>query len=178
MSKKLFKRMIPDIKTIQQNKFLNLFGSVLQNPNLWHLSRYSAATAFSIALFCTFVPLPIHTLLALILAIGLNANIPICMVLLWINTPITYIPIFYFAFKVGSLILGSAPVGFDFEMSYQWITTELHEIWKPFLLGCFVCAVSFAILSNMIVRLLWRCSVSRSWKKRQQQLAQKNSSSP
>lgn len=166
MSKKLFKRMIPDIKTIQANKYLKLFGGVLHNPNLWHFNRYSIATAFSIALFCTFVPLPIHTPLALILAIGLHANIPICIVLLWINTPITYIPIFYFAFKVGSWILGSAPIGFDFEMSYQWITTELYHIWKPFLLGCLVCAVSFSLLSNMLVRLLWRCSVSHNWKKR------------
>lgn len=170
MAKKLFKRMMPDIKKIQTNKYLKLFGNILNNPNLWHLSRYSVATAFSIAFFCTFVPLPIHTLLALVLAIYLHANIPICFVLLWINTPITYIPIFYFAFKVGSFILGTAPVGFHFKMSYQWITTEVHDIWQPFLLGCFVCAVSFAILSNMIIRILWRCSVSRSWKKRQQKI--------
>lgn len=160
--------MIPDIKKIQQNKYINIFGTVLHNPNLWYFNRYSVATAFSIALFCTFIPLPLHTPLALILAISLHANIPICIVLLWINTPLTYFPIFYFAFKVGSWLLNMPPTHFSFEMSFAWLNSELHHIWAPFLLGCFVCAIFFSIVGNLLIRFLWRCSVSRSWKKRQE----------
>lgn len=158
--------MLPDIKKIQSNKFINLFGKLLHNPNLWHLNRYSIATAFSIALFCTFVPLPIHTFLAILLAIGFKANIPICIVLLWINTPITYVPIFYFAFKVGTFLLNTPETTFHFEFSYHWLVNELHHIWKPFLLGCLVCAIFFATLGNIVIRILWRCSVSYQWRNR------------
>lgn len=166
MAKKLFKRIVPDIKKIQNNKFINLFGTLLHNPNLWHLNRYSIATTFSIALFCTFVPLPIHTPLAILLAIAFKANIPICIFLLWINTPITYVPIFYLAFKVGSFLLNIPATPFHFELSYHWVAHELYRIWQPFLLGCLVCAVFFAVLGNIIIRILWRCSVSYQWRKR------------
>jgi len=171
MSRKLFKRIAPDIKKIQANQYINLFGKLLHNPYLWHLSRYSVATAFSIALFCTFIPLPIHTLLGIGLAIYFHAHLPICIVLLWINTPVTYFPIFYFAFKVGAFILRVPSQKFEFELSYQWLANELHHIWQPFLLGCLVCAIFFALLSNLLIRLLWRCSVSRSWKIRNQKYA-------
>lgn len=160
--------MIPDVNKIKKNKYLNIFGFLLHDPGLWYITRYSIATSVSIALFCTFMPIPAHTPIALLLCFLFKANIPTCIVLLWINTPITYVPIFYFAFKVGAWLLNTPVTHFSFEMSYKWVTHELHLIWAPFLLGCLVCAIFFSIVGNLLIRIGWRCSVSHHWKKRQQ----------
>ena len=54
MPKKFIRRFLPDPQSIKQNKALKIFGSVLHEPNLWHLNRRSASGAFGIGLFFAF----------------------------------------------------------------------------------------------------------------------------
>ena len=85
-------------------------------------------------------------------------------------------PVFYFAYKLGTWILGT-PLreGITFEVSLEWIMGELMVIWQPFLLGCLVLGAASAVLGNMIIRLMWRLHVVRYLRrkrlKRQQSVA-------
>ena len=175
MPKKFFKRFIPDAKTIKNHKNLQIFGKLLHDPNLWHLNRYSVATAFSVGLFFAFVPVPFQMVLAAGIAILVRSNLPISVALVWLTNPITMPPVFFFAFKIGAWILGRAPTGFNFELSFHWLTTGLKSIWAPFLLGCFICGSTLAIVSNIVIRLGWRYMVHRSWKARKKRKIFKNS---
>ncbi len=168
MAKKLFKRFIPDTKKIKNHKHLKVFGKLLHDPNLWHLNRYSVATAFSVGLFCAFVPVPFQMVLAAAVAIMVRANLPISVALVWITNPITMPPIFFSAFKLGAWVLGREPTGFNFELSFHWLTTGLQNIWAPFLLGCFICGTVLAVLSNIAIRIIWRYSVKRDWHARKE----------
>ena len=58
MPKKLIKRYMPDHRQIREHKHLQLFGSLLHDPNLWHLNRRSAAGAFAVGLFVRLYPFP------------------------------------------------------------------------------------------------------------------------
>ncbi len=176
MPKKLFKRWMPDPKSLKSHKHLQLFGKLIHDPNLWHLNRYSVATAFSVGIFCAFVPIPFQMVLAAAVAILFRANFPISVTLVWITNPLTMPPIFYFAFRVGAAILNREPKGFNFELSFEWISQSFKTIGPPFFLGCFVCGTLIAILGNIIIRLAWRYSVSKNWNERRLKRKQKKAS--
>ena len=168
MPKRIIKRYMPDPHTIRDHKHLRFLGTLLHDPNILHLNRRSVSGAFSVGLLMAFVPVPFQMVLAAIGAIVARVNLPISVALVWVTNPLTMPPIFYFAYKVGTWILQTPLHKIEFELSTAWLLHELGEIWQPFLLGCFVCGVGFAILGNISIRLFWRLHVGRSWKKRLQ----------
>ena len=175
MPKQLIKRFMPDQQKIRDHKHLQFLGTLLHDPNILHLNRRSVSGAFSVGLLMAFVPVPFQMVLAAIGAILIRVNLPISVALVWVTNPLTMPPIFYFAYKVGTWILQTPAQDLQFELSMAWLLEELGAIWQPFLLGCFVCGVVFAVLGNLSIRLLWRVHVGRSWQKRKQDRALKNS---
>ena len=166
MPRNLIKRYMPDHKKIRDHKHLKFLGALLHDPNILHLNRRSVAGGFSVGLFVAFVPVPFQMVLAAIGAIVARVNLPISVALVWITNPLTMPPIFYGAYKVGTWILDRPIQAIEFQLSVEWLMNELGTIWQPFLLGCFVCGVSFALLGNVFIRLFWRIHVGRNWRKR------------
>ena len=174
MPKKFIKRYMPDSKKIRNNEQLNkVFGTLLHDPNLLHLNRRSVSMAFFVGLFFAFVPLPTQMIMAAAVAIYFRCNLPISVGLVWITNPITMPPIFYFAYKVGTWILGTPERAFNIELSWEWIATELATIWEPFLLGCTVSGLVFGALGYGITRLLWRLHIISAIKKRREKRKKK-----
>ena len=171
MPKKFIKRYMPDHRTIRDHRHLRFFGTLLHDPNLFHLNRRSASGAFAVGLFVAFLPLPLQMLIAAAAAILVRVNLPISVTLVWITNPLTMPPMFYFAYLVGTWILGS-PVHLEqnsFELSYEWGKHELAVIWQPFLLGCLVSGAASALLGYLSVRMLWRVHLVRYYQKRKLQ---------
>ncbi len=166
MPRKFIKRFMPDHKKIRDHRHLKFLGTLLHDPNILHLNRHSVAGAFSVGLFIAFVPVPFQMVLAAIGAIVVRVNLPISITLVWITNPFTMPPLFYFAYKVGTWLLDTPIQDVEFQLSIEWLMTGLVAIWQPFLLGCFVCGTSFALLGNLSIRLLWRIQVGRNWRKR------------
>ena len=166
MPKKLIKRYMPDHNTIKNNKYLQIFGDLLHNPNLWHLNRRSVARAFAVGLFFAFIPVPFQMVLAAGFAIIVHANLPLAVALVWITHPLTIPAIFYACYIVGTWLIGAQEKEFEFEASWQWIIDSLSTIGPAFLLGCGVLAISFSILGYFAIQGLWRYSVLKEWKKR------------
>lgn len=166
MPRKLIKRYLPDPDSIKTNRFLKVFGKVIHDPQLWHLTRYSVGHAFLVGLFCAFIPVPFQMLLAAGGAIIFRANIAISVALVWITNPFTMPFIFGFAYLVGVWLLGQESSEFAFELSWDWLTQNLNQFWEPFLLGCFVCGVVAAILGYGGIRLFWRWHILSAWQKR------------
>lgn len=166
MAKKLIRRYLPDPRKIRDHKHLRVFGTLLHDPNLWHLNRRSASGAFAVGLFMAFVPMPFQMIPAAALAIMLRVNLPISVALVWLTNPVTMPPVFYFCYSLGAWILDTPmhAVGYDF--SWEWITTELTRVWKPFLLGSFLVAGVSAAIGFFGIRGLWRWHVVRDWEQR------------
>ncbi len=157
---------MPDAHKVRHHKHLKFFGKLLHDPNLWHLNRHSTSGATAIALFVAFLPLPLHIFLAAALAILLRVNLPITVIVIWINNPFTVVPIFYFAYKLGALLLGIEPGAMTFEPTWGGFATGLGDIWQPLVLGSLLLSTVSAAAGYYAVLGLWRLSVVRQWEQR------------
>jgi uncharacterized protein (DUF2062 family) len=159
MPKKFLKRYLPDSKKIKEIKALAFLGDKLHSPNLWHLNRRSVSRAFAIGLWAMYTPpLPWQQIIAAVLAIYFNANLPIAVALVWITNPLTWGPMYYFAYKVGALVTGQP--GFSFDQFSELFTIEKAlELGTPLLLGCAILMHVGAVLGYFGIRFLWRRSV-------------------
>ena len=166
MPKKFIKRYMPDRHAIANHRHLSWLGDHLHDPNLWHLNRRSVAGAVAVGLFMAFVPVPFQMVLSAAAAIVLRVNLPIAVALVWITNPVTMPPMFYFTYKVGAWLMNQPLQPIAFELSWQWLKTELGMIWQPFLLGCAVTGLAAAALAYGLVRLLWRWHVIRTYRER------------
>jgi len=167
MPKKLIKRLMPDHRTIREHKHLRFLGTLLHDPNLWHLNRRSASGSFAVGLFMAWVPVPFQMLLGAIGAILFRVNLPLSVALVWVSNPLTMPPLFYFAYVVGTVLLGEpSSAHISFELSYDWLATELVMIWRPFLLGCLVMGLVSAATGYLAIRGLWRLHLVNHYRAR------------
>ena len=169
MAKKYIRRYLPDPHKIREHKHLRLFGTLLHDPNLWHLNRRSASGAFAVGLFMAFVPVPFQMIPAAAAAILLRVNLPIAVALVWITNPFTLAPVSYFCYSLGAWLLNTPVHAVEFEVSWEWVSTELIRIWKPFLLGSLLVSAISAAAGYFGIHALWRWRVIRDWEKRKKE---------
>ena len=169
MPRKLIKRYLPDHHKIRDHKHLRVFGTLLHEPNLWHLNRYSVTGAVTIGLFVGYIPVPFQMVIAAAMAIAARVNLPLSAAMVWVTNPVTMPPMYYFAYKTGTWLLDTPERPFHFELSFQWLLGELGAIWQPFLLGCFVLGILSAGVGNLLVRGLWRLRIARYVKRRKRE---------
>jgi len=167
MPKNYLKKYIPDPEKLRKNKALAILGSQIYEANLWHLNRRSVARAFFNGLFWAFIPMPFQMLAAALLSIPLRANIPLSIALVWITNPITMPFVFYFNYKVGTLILGTHRTK-EFKLSVEWIWDKMEHIWLPLYTGSVVTGLMVGAISYIGITILWRLHVVKRWKERQQ----------
>jgi uncharacterized protein len=172
MPRRLLKKLLPAPNALHRHRHLQALHRFKFNPNLWHLNRNSVAIAFSIGIFTAFMPIPGQMIMAGLLAVLFQANLPISVLLVWVSNPLTYAPIFYFTYKVGSYLLVVTQDDIVIEGAWQWLTAKLGGVWQPLILGIFVCAITGAILANLLVRGLWRLAIKLRWRARRQRQAQ------
>lgn len=162
----LFKRYLPHKEHIQKHGGLHLFSDYLHDPNIWHVHRRSSAGGAAIGMFCAFIPFPVQTIGSAALAILFRMNLPIAVVFSLFSNPVTIPPLFFFAYQIGSKLLGLQEKEVEFTFSWDWISNTLVHIWEPLLLGCFILGTISSILTYFIIRLIWRMTVVVKWEKR------------
>lgn len=175
MPKKFLRKYLPDPHKITQSKSLKIFGSLLHEPNLWHMNRKSVSLAFMVGFFFMWVPLPSQMFLAAGAAILLHCNLPISIALVWITNPITMPPMFYAAYVLGNWVLGQPPSNIEFEASFSWIAQQMEVIWQPFLLGCLILAIVSSAAGYLGIRLVWRMHIVKYLKNKKHRSSNQDS---
>tara|TARA_B100001758_G_C18404208_1_gene610955 strand:- start:1604 stop:2107 length:504 start_codon:yes stop_codon:yes gene_type:complete len=165
MIKNVIKRLFPKLDAVKEEKILKIFGPAVLQPNLWHINKKSVSRGFAIGAFCAFIPLPGQMILAAFLALTFAANLPIAIILTWITNPLTYTPIFFFAYKIGSFFITTnvTPEITDDELS---LLSNIMHIWEPLFLGSIILALIGSIISYLLIRIYWRYYVIKIWSKR------------
>jgi len=178
MPKEFLKKYLPDPEKLREHKSLRFLGDVIHEPNLWHMNRHCVTKAIAIGLFWGCIPMPFQMVAAALFAIWLNANLPVSVVTVWFSNPITMPPIFYFEYLVGSWVLGMPPLGFEYELSWEWISERLYSVGLPMYLGSLICGAALSIIGYFAIAWLWKKSVLKRWAERKEARRQRSSDKP
>lgn len=165
-----FKRYLPEPHKFREHQHLRHFGSLLHDPNIWHLTRHSSSGGVATGLFCAFIPFPIHMIVAAALSILFRVNMPLAVLFTWVTNPLTFAPIFIFAYKLGAFLLNRPAQDIQFQMSFHWLTERLAVILEPLLLGCFILGTLSAVAGYFSIRLIWRLTSVRKWEERRKRM--------
>lgn len=166
MPRRVFKPLSRQRHRWKERWFLRPFRLLLERPVYWTLNRRNVTRAFALGLFIAFVPLPIHIGLGASLAILMRLNVPAAIVGTLFANPLTMLPMYLAAYWVGCALLGLSAGQMTFDMSWEWLTTTLVPIWKPFLLGCLVLGTLSALAGYALLGGVWRLSVWLNYRRR------------
>ena len=156
---------------LTRSRVAGWLGTRLHDPELWHLGRRSVAGGVGLGFFLAFIPLPVQMLFGTLLAVLWRVNLPVTMAAIWLTNPLTMAPMFLFAYKVGTWIVGgdSHISASAFEPTLDFALTTFRGIWLQLMVGCFVCGVSAGAIGNLAVRWLWRAHLV--YRRRQRRLS-------
>jgi uncharacterized protein (DUF2062 family) len=166
MPKRLIKKITPDHDTIRNHRHLQIFGSLLHDPNLFHMNRRSISGALAVGLFWAMIPIPFQMVTSAATAIIVRVNLPLSIALVWITNPFTMPPIFYINYLVGAWLLNTPEMENNFEVSMEWFTRSMDQIWQPLYFGSAVAGIILGAAGYVAMRLLWRLHIVTRFRER------------
>jgi len=166
MPKKLVSKIMPSAKRLEHMRGWGFLGDKLFAHDLWHLNKKTVGYAFLNGIFWACMPMPLQMVAAAIFALILRCNVPISVGLVWLTNPITMPPYYFFAYQLGSWVLGSDGVSWPQEVTLEWIQNQLALIWWPLLTGSLIIGVILSILGFIVIRIWWSLQVGYNWRRR------------
>lgn len=166
MPRRIAKRLIQSLQNQRHKWYLRIFGERLTDPHLWHVNRRSVTAAFGAGLAIAFIPLPVHTVLGVAVAIWCRWNVAVILAASFIVNPFTAVPVYLMAYRIGALLMHRPEQRFAFSMSWEWLERGLGPAWAPFLLGCAVCGIGLGILGRLTLEFVWRWAVMKKYRAR------------
>lgn len=179
MPKQHLKQWLPKPEELRKNRFIAMFAPFLADPRLWYLNRGALLRAIFIGIMCAFFPLPGQMPLALIGALIFRANIPMSIALTWLTNPLTALPVYWFAYWVGAVLLGEPAIGLRtigmvLTDATVWLLSDgpnpfaIHQFFslKVFALGLVITGLLTSMITALVFSLFWRYHISQNWQKR------------
>jgi len=166
MPRGLLRKITPRSETLRKHWALKPFSRFFGDPRLWSLQRRTVAPAFGAGLAICFIPLPIHIPVAAMVAIFCRIHIPTIMLALITVNPLTLVPVYLLAYKIGVLVTRAPEHAFKFHMSWNWVQHGLGPMWKPFLIGCGITGALVGLIGYALLDVLWRYSVRKQYRER------------
>lgn len=159
MPRAVLKKIMPSHETIQKQKFLKIFGTLLYKKELWSLSRKKVLSGVFIGIFVAFIPMPLQMVLVALLAISFGVNLPIALALIWISNPFTMPFMYYGAYEFGNILLNRSH---SIEFSIESMSSNFDAIALSLYTGSFVLGMVFSLLSVVLLNLYWIRSVKKN----------------
>ncbi len=177
-----FRRFLPDAEAVRNNRWLRWLGPALHHPRLWHVSRRGLALGMALGFFFGLL-IPVAQIpLSAAAAVALRANVPAAVASTLVTNPVTFGPVYYLAWRLGSAILGepvregqvppaidaqaqhtagSPPTAQarDDERWWQSIHRRILGVGKPLIVGLAVMATAVGIFTYFAVSWLWALKV-------------------
>lgn len=143
---------LPSREALMANRWLKWAHPVLSKPEFFKLRRESVARGAAIGVFFAFA-LPLAQIPASVFfAILMRTNIPVAVAATFVNTPLTFGPVYYLAYKLGDAILAAQRMTGLPEISTADIEVPIsHAV----LLGSMLIAVTASTLAYLAVKAIW-----------------------
>lgn len=150
---------------LRHARWAGIFGGALRRRRLWHLSRKGVARGAAIGVSCGLL-FPIAQIpVAVATAVLAGANVPVAAAATLVTNPITFAPIYYGAYRIGSRLTGQPPGTLqpaDLEPHEQSVEGWWRLMWervarlgKPLVVGLAVLAVTGGTLVYLVADGLW-----------------------
>lgn len=185
------RRLMPEHAAVANSRWLRWLGPSVLHPRLFHLSRRGVALGAAIGVFFAFLTPIAQIPASAAVCVLLRANVPAAIVGTLVNTPPTFGPVYYGAWKVGSWVLAEptdeahAPKALtqpapsdeasDDRSWWERALAALQRVGKPLLLGSLIFAVVCGSLAYLLCNGVWHWRV-RSKRRRRLVAALKNGS--
>ncbi|MFM5656571.1 DUF2062 domain-containing protein [Aeromonas veronii] len=154
MLSRWFSRFKLDPDTLRQQKWFALFGERLLAPALWQGGTRALSGAVAAGIFACWFPIPMHSLIAVGLALAFSLNLPLALLAVWFNNPLTLPFMYLYAYRTGCLVLHQTPEPFHLSWTLHWLEQEAATLVPPFLLGSLLLAVLTALSGGALTALL------------------------
>jgi len=134
---------------------------------------HSIALGAAVGVFISFTPtVGLHMVLVVLLSLFIRMNRTAALASVWLNNPLTLIPVFFFNYLVGTWLLFRRPVGWaDFDQAVRTALVYRHwyenawamfitlgrltlEIAWPLWLGSVIVATAISVPTYFVVRWL------------------------
>lgn len=171
----MFERFLPSRDAITQSRLLRWLGPRIHDPLLWHINRRAVSRGVAMGVFFGLM-IPIAQIPAAAMAsLVLRGNLWIAAVSTLVSNPLTYGPIYYFAYRLGAGVIGArtpadltpedveAPIRMidSLAQAWAWVT----GIGQPLLVGMIIMAVTGSIIGYWSAQLFWRIKVVNKWRR-------------
>ncbi|MGA8010463.1 MAG: DUF2062 domain-containing protein [Thiomonas sp.] len=176
MARRYAKLLVRKFEAMQHSRWLRPFAKHITHPALWSLNRRSVALAVAAGMFGGLIPGPFQMITAGALAMLMRCNFPIALVVTLYSNPITIVPLYLVAFKLGALVSPSgparalaAPPGFDWLHLWDSTVALAHWAWNlgtPLFVGVPLLALILAVAGYAITRLGWSLHLRLEWRAR------------
>lgn len=173
--RKILRRYLPGHEAIRDSRWLRPFSGSLLHPDLWHLTRRSAAGAVATGLACGLIPGPFQMLGAALVALLFRVNLPLALFVTLYTNPLTIVPLYLLAFEIGRWTLGATDARFVAPPELVWpelmswfsgLASWAAGLGKPLGVGLLLLSSSLAICGWLAVQLGWRLHLMRAWRAR------------
>ncbi len=150
--------------------YLRPFEFLLTHPVYFSANRRSVSGGVALGLFFGLLPIPGQTALAIIGALLLRVNLPLAALSVWVSNPLTFLPLFYFAYRIGAILVGIPVEPVPPEGALAWLT---HEI-RPLIYGSLLMATSAASIAYLTISTVWHVLTLRRYRSRHKKLSAAN----
>lgn len=166
MPRRFFQRFSVRFPENEHPWYLKPFDYVIAHPVYWSSSRRSVCGGLWIGIFVGLLPIPGQTIVAVLTALLLRVNIPISAIFVWISNPLTFLPIFYLAYKIGAIVLNVPTEPFPSEIDMHWLAAQTASVIKPLFVGSILMGLSVSSVVYLLVSAIWHILTVKRYRKR------------
>ena len=126
-------------------------------------SPFFNARGLAVGVFCGCFPFfGFQTLLGLLLARIAKGNLFLAAIGTWISNPFTYVPLYYFNYKVGATLLkNSTDIVFDKILRIEELWEQGSIFSLKLILGSTIVGIFLASISGVFVFLLYKRKIKK-----------------
>ena len=147
-------------------KIINLFNirKILSFFGKQNGSPYYNAKGIAVGVFSGCFPFfGFQTLIGIFLAKLIKGNLLLATACTWISNPFTYIPLYFFNYKVGSFLLKNSPdIIFDKDLIIEELLKKGSVFSSRLILGSALVGLLLASISGVIVFFLYKRKMKKS----------------
>lgn len=143
-------------RTLRGGYLHRLFGDPLFHRQIWRMDTRTLAGGLALGMFVTFTPtIPFQMTLCAVGALLLRVNLPVALAACWVTNPITALPVYLAAYRLGRFLVAGSAVERLFFTAFgmggrtsQFLEQAVY-LWS----GCLIFSVVGAVSGYVAVRL-------------------------